>query len=587
MRSPGESPDRTGPEWTFSPAALKPEAAAALEPARGRDVALLISSEYEGLYKNGGIGTYFREANRVLCGGGWFTILVNLNEVKASKEQAASHGLNAIFNFIEVEQALHLNPVHQLLLDSSRSSFYAYRAMVCLLLIEAVARALQGQRVYAEFHDFGGVGYLAAKAKESGFLGPEVVVAVTTHGPQEWVDEASGALIGRPGGSFGREAAREEHSFQYADLAMFPSDSLHQIVGSYGWRTGHAIKIPYVIPRHSLASMRCAKTGRTMMIVCAGGLSNRLMTLVTGYWLARFFGLQPVISWHPDRFCDCRLERLFTPPRDVQVTQTHPWEPEMQEVLSQHTIISHLPIPNWPAHGNPKQISDQGHLWNLFGSGGGPVLYFDNYLAPWLDPAPQLELFDRDFRLEAGIDGEVNTFALIHNLPQCAAAHLRLTDFGREPDFYLPAVQEATRKHPGEPVFLCTDSREAEEHYLRAFPQLFIRPKQAYVTKHDPSLAWLNEGQELHHNVQRSETAVVDGLIDFLLLAEARQAYSRDASTFFQFARHWHDALRAKRAGEPRNRLPDHELLDQRHFRFPVPESKNQNRTTDCPSTIA
>lgn len=571
MRTPCESPDPIGSNRIFRPAALKPEAVASLEPARGRDVALLISSEYEGLYKNGGIGTYFRETNRVLHGGGWFTVLVNLNEVGAAKEQAASLGLNAIFNLIDLEDDLRLDPVHQALIDSSRRSFHGYRATACLLIIGAVARAFPEQRVYAEFPDYGGVGYLAAKAKESGLLGPEVVVAVTTHGPQEWVDEASGALIGRPGDWFGREAAREEHCLQCADLAMFPSDSLHQIVGSYGWRTGHAIKIPYVIPRHSSASMRRARAGRTMMIVCNGGPSNRLMTLVTGYWLARFFGLQPVISWHPDRFCDCPLERLFTPPRDVQVTQTHPWAPEMQEVLSQHTIISHLPVPNWPSHGNPKQISDQGHLWNLFGSGGGPILYIDDHLAPWLDPAPQLELFDRDFRLEAGIAAEANSFALIHNLPQRAAVHLRLTDFGRRPDFYLTVVHEATMKHQGEPVFLCSDSREADEHYLRAFPQLFIRPKQAYVTKHDSSLAWLNEGQELHHNVERSAAAVVDGLIDFLLLAEARHAYSVIGSTFFQFARHWHDTLRTKVADAPRDRPPDHELLHHRHFRFPVP----------------
>jgi hypothetical protein len=227
---------------------LNPEIADALEPARGRDIAILLSTEFEGLYRNGGIGTYYRELNRVLRGAGWYTILFDLNYEPVTGAGSAALGLDHLLCADDFDRILDLDHVHACMLAAARHSHLEMRGLQCMLLIQALSNAFPGQRLYAEFHEMCGFGYHSAKAKESGWLDPEVVVAVTMHSGHEWLHEANRALISQSNEYFINAAAMEEQSFRSADLAMFPSESLHAIVQSYGWRTERAIKIPYFIP---------------------------------------------------------------------------------------------------------------------------------------------------------------------------------------------------------------------------------------------------------------------------------------------------------------------------------------------------
>ncbi len=227
---------------------LKPEIAAALEPARGRDIAILLSSEFEGLYRNGGIGTYYRELNRVLRAAGWFTILFDLHHEAAPGNSAGTLGLDHLLFAADFARILDLDHVHEGMLAAGGRSHHEIRGLQCLLFLQALANTFPSQRIYAEFHELGGAGYLSAKAKESGWLDPEVVVAITMHSGHEWVYEANRALISQDNGYLIDAATHEEQAFRSADLAMYPSESLHAIVQSYGWRTEGAVKIPYSVP---------------------------------------------------------------------------------------------------------------------------------------------------------------------------------------------------------------------------------------------------------------------------------------------------------------------------------------------------
>jgi hypothetical protein len=92
------------------------------------------------------------------------------------------------------------------------------------------------------------MGYETTKAKESGGLRPEVVVATTMHSGNEWIFEINGSTLAEDNAAYLRTATREEESFHSADAGIFPSDSLHRHVLTYGWRTDHAVKIPNPIP---------------------------------------------------------------------------------------------------------------------------------------------------------------------------------------------------------------------------------------------------------------------------------------------------------------------------------------------------
>jgi hypothetical protein len=554
-----------------------PAVAASLETARGRDIALLLSTEYEGIYRNGGIGTYYRELSRIFRERGWFTVLLNLGPRPTDGPAELPH-LDRIFHADEFGAFMELNHANERLLTGSRQTFFDLLGTRSLLFIQAMANTFPGQRIYAEFHEMCGPGYHAAKAGESGWLDPGVVVGVTMHSGHEWVFEANDAILAQENENFLNAAVQEEASFRSADLAMFPSDSLHQIVRSYGWRTEHAAKLPYSIPLPSPKSSRPPRPQRTMTIVCGGGLANRLGTLAAGYWLARFFGLKPAICWPRDTHCECALVRLFRPPEDVGVAEATPWDPEQRKFLGQQTILSHLPIHDLP-HTSPKVLANREQLQRLMHENHRPVLYHDNWLPQWLDPAAPLRLFERDFALDGGIAREVRDFAFTHQLARRAAVHLRLTDFGVNDDYYLPAVREAVARNPDEPIFLCSDSEEAEEHYLRTFPRLFVRAKRAFVTKRDPSLPWLDPGKPIEsyqrYNVRRSETAVIEGMHDLCLLATAADTYTvlppnKGTSSFFKFARLWNPGLGSRPDSAPSQGTSDRDLLHERHFRFPT-----------------
>lgn len=223
----------------------------ALERARGRDIALFPATEFEGIWRNGGIGTYYRELNRVLRGKGWFTILFNLHAGENVPAEAAEGlGLDHIFNIAGFDSFLRLDPVREQMLQSGKGAFFKLQGLKCLFLIEALAEMFPAQRIYAEFQEMGGPGYHSAKAKEAGLLPREVVVAVTMHSGYEWIYDANGALASQDNAHFLAAAVHEEQTFRSADLAMYPAESLHGIVKSYGWRTGRAARLPYPVPVH-------------------------------------------------------------------------------------------------------------------------------------------------------------------------------------------------------------------------------------------------------------------------------------------------------------------------------------------------
>lgn len=234
-------------------ARLKPEIEASFEAARGRNIAILPTLEYEGIWRNGGIGTFYRGLGLQLRGHGWFTVLLNLNCVRAADPCAGLEGLDHILNIGDFDEILQQTGLSESMLSAARENHQGELGTKCLLLIQAMANTFAGQRIYVEFHEMEGMGYESAKAKEAGLLGPEVVIATTMHSGKEWIYETNGGTLGEDNAAYLLTATREEESFRSADAGIFPSDSLHSHVRSYGWRTDHAVKIPNPIPLQETA----------------------------------------------------------------------------------------------------------------------------------------------------------------------------------------------------------------------------------------------------------------------------------------------------------------------------------------------
>jgi hypothetical protein len=226
---------------------LRNSACTSLQQGLGQKMALLFSTEFDGLYKNGGIGTYYRRLARALREQAWYVVLINLGPETCTK-LPGELDVDAILDLQEFDQDVESDNVTNLLLAECGDDFWRSTSLKCLSYVRACTNSFPGHLVYAEFHEMFGVGYDSAKASESGALGPNCIVGVTMHSGHEWIFESNRSAVSQGNKEFLNIASKEEQSFAAADLPMFPSDSLRKAVVTFGWRLDSAKKLPYLIP---------------------------------------------------------------------------------------------------------------------------------------------------------------------------------------------------------------------------------------------------------------------------------------------------------------------------------------------------
>jgi Glycosyltransferase Family 4 len=227
---------------------FKPEFTALFQQANPDKVAVLATSEYEGIFKNGGIGTHYKTLSDQLAQDGWYVILVLCQTTEPFGGKSTVPVIQHIFSNSEAQEVLNLQPIHLAMLDSAQHSYLEYQSYACFLFIQAIAQTFHNAKIYVEFHEMNGIGYHTIQAKRSRLLGEHCVTAVTMHSGNEWVYEANEWFAELYPYPFNQLCEYERYTFENADLAFFPSHYLKARVESYGWKTAHAKHMPYFIP---------------------------------------------------------------------------------------------------------------------------------------------------------------------------------------------------------------------------------------------------------------------------------------------------------------------------------------------------
>lgn len=211
-------------------------------------VALLITSEYEGIFKNGGVGTHYKTLSEELTNHGWYVILVLCtNDSSYGGISTLAHVKN-IFSIREISETLALQPVHRQLLAGVQYNWTDYQSLCSLFYTQAVSHLFPGIPLYIEFHEMYGAGYHTVQAKRCGVLSANCMVGVTMHSGCEWVYEANEWFAEEYPYEYKQLCDYEQFLFENADLTFFPSHYLAEKVKSYGWQTNHAKHMPYFIP---------------------------------------------------------------------------------------------------------------------------------------------------------------------------------------------------------------------------------------------------------------------------------------------------------------------------------------------------
>jgi uncharacterized protein YbaR (Trm112 family) len=213
-------------------------------------VAVLVSTEYEGLSKNGGIGTYYTALSQKLAASGWYVILLLCHTEDVFLGNSKIPALKHVFSTHETAQVLDLQIAHSRFLSDARRDdlLIDYQSLSALYFTQAVCDYFEGAQIYVEFPETWGLAYRTIQAKKANLLPANCVTAVTMHSSHEWIYEVNEAYIVQFPSFFWKLFHYEQFSLENADLSFFPSYFLKSKVESYGWQTNTAKHMPYFVP---------------------------------------------------------------------------------------------------------------------------------------------------------------------------------------------------------------------------------------------------------------------------------------------------------------------------------------------------
>lgn len=221
-------------------------------PQSSDPIAILVTSEYEGIFKNGGIGTYYKTLSEKLAttDENFKIILILCQTQKKFQGKSTLPHVSHIFSVNEVGDCLELQSVHFGILSQFKKwEWVESESYKVLFLIQAIASHFPDSYIYIEFPDLCGFGYRTIQAKRAGILGQNCITAVTLHSGQEWLNEAHDKYnLGDGWNWFKNIYSYEQYAFENADLAFFLSFFMEEKVRSYGWKTAHARHLPYCFP---------------------------------------------------------------------------------------------------------------------------------------------------------------------------------------------------------------------------------------------------------------------------------------------------------------------------------------------------
>lgn len=211
-------------------------------------IAVLPTTEYEGIFRNGGIGTYYKNLATRLHSQGWYVILILGDFDSNYVGESDLREIKNIFSTNQIDKTLNLSSSHQLILAQIQDQWVNKLGYSCLFFLEAILNYFPSSQIYVEFHEMLGIAYQTIQAKKSKILGANCVVAVTMHSGHEWIFEANERYNLEYPEWLWEVAYLEQSCFENADLSFFPSYYLTTRVKSYGWNLKKGYNMPNYIP---------------------------------------------------------------------------------------------------------------------------------------------------------------------------------------------------------------------------------------------------------------------------------------------------------------------------------------------------
>ena len=269
------------------------------------------------------------------------------------------------------------------------------------------------------------------------------------------------------------------------------------------------------------------------IVMCDGGLANRLNALLFALILRRKFGHEWRIAWPLNNWCGAPLQSLFDAPLPVdELPLSHFRQNDTRLMLMQENQLD-FPAERYAHHHGLKSYDD--YLPYLGRSEG--IVYFNNLIPAWV-PVADVHAALASLTIHHDVAARAWDFCKRHRIDGSALGiHIRKTDFGdKVDDAALFKQLQASQCR----AFVCSDAAEVNQRFA-TLAHCAVFSKTAFPEKVQSNAAWLHvttdsDGRQFPYNIARSATSVVEGLIDLLILSRT-ELVPTSGSTFLSMAR--------------------------------------------------
>lgn len=269
-------------------------------------------------------------------------------------------------------------------------------------------------------------------------------------------------------------------------------------------------------------------------VLCDGGLGNRLNALIFALVLVERYGGEWSISWPLNNWCGANFEDLFECAYSVNCNGIDFYKDREQG----HILLMHE---NQIGFDSAQFVNNRGlDHWSEYDKifeTSQSIVYYNNIIPPFVGPDELGRALAQLAPAEKPLIS-ANNFCTAHHIDKSVMGlHIRKTDFGGRVDdnALYDLVRLGNHRY-----FICSDSREVNERF-GALPNCVSFEKSAYPEKLVKTAEWQSwirddSGRHQPYNITRPRLAVIEGLIDLLILSRTRIVLSSD-STFLNMAR--------------------------------------------------
>jgi hypothetical protein len=268
------------------------------------------------------------------------------------------------------------------------------------------------------------------------------------------------------------------------------------------------------------------------VILCDGGLGNRIGALLGGMVIAKQLDMEPVICWPANTWCGCEFKDIYK--TDLKVLNMG--IKELFETKKSHTFMVHAnQIGSEFAESLP--LAQAGIA--VLNVSRANVVYFNDKVPDFIDNAAATKILD-DLPINDDVFLLAANFCARNNINNSTmGVHIRKTDGGQR--INETNLERYIVNHQGIRVFVCSDEKSVEDRF-KALPGVITYPKSNYVEKLEEG-DWNkettdSEGRQFRCNVKRSRESIQEAFVDLLILSNTTIAHG-SSSTFFQLAKRY------------------------------------------------